>query len=491
MKHRRSRPVGWRALLITGALALLGLSAIAVVACQIIPLGSQADPKREPVATVNDDARVVLPERVPQRDGDENLCSEPEPEEVSDPPMLAGGPRSSEARPEQPKSLPTKPLPSTVLDYVARRCLVDRFANDRYMVDNLQAKGIIPVSENPMLPPTPRPPAPDSPGFDAYAHGLAADWTDHPRSHVLDCAVTLEPRSCEGCQHPSPLYTEFRFGIYLPRSYMLDPSSVKTVLLLAPGGRGGRTRWFLDPAPFRFNKKNFSQGLSVQDKLDAHLASHPDRLAPIVISMDDPGFSYTNGTAEYMTHDLLNHVLAAFLPGKTRADVAFGVDAISSGSKNAALAFIKDPNAFDTFGWMATFCDARGLNPKNVFGPYGAGRSVLEVWRQRREHGDLYMKFSIGKMDKYIRCNRDLHALFVREGIIEKTHEPYLQDCPHEVNANGKPIRPKDYECKTVRSGMTEYAGVGHNFGVMKVAFDEHLYWHVEKLTEIAQRRGL
>jgi hypothetical protein len=473
--------------LIAGVLALLVSSVIAAVACQVSPFARSQRAAPE-VASTAIDARLTeaAVEALPPiaADNKDALCDELPTDEPT-------APAGELEAPPQPKSTPKVSLIPSTLDHIARNCLVDRFANDRYMVENLQAKGIIPVSEEPMLPATPKPPAPDSPEFDGYVKSLVADWSDNPRSHVLDCAITLEPRDCEDCEHPTPLYTEFRYGIYLPKAYMLDPSSLKTALLLTPGGRGGRTRWFLEPEPYRFNKKNLSQGLSVQQKLDAHLESHPDRLSPIVISMDDPGFLYTNGTAQYMTEDLLNHVLATFLPGKARKDIAFGVDAISSGSKNAALAFVKEPYAFDTFGWMSTFCNERGLNPKNTFGPYGEGRPVLGVWRDRSERGELHMKFSIGKMDKYIECNRGLHSLFVSEGIIHKTHEPYLTECPVEVNANGKPVKAKAYDCKTVRSDMTEYPGVGHNFGVMKVAFDEHLYWHVEKLTDVARVRGL
>jgi hypothetical protein len=380
---------------------------------------------------------------------------------------------------EEPRATPGT---HAFLDYVAERCLVDRFVHDRYMAEYFQARGLAALGEDrPRLPSTVLPPSPSDVGFAVYKAQLKADWTANPRSHVLDCEIDVAPRQCPTCKPKSKKSRTFRYGIYIPKAYVMNPGSVSSVLLLAPGGRGGRTRWFLDPVAYKSSPSRQSQGLNVQTRVDAYLAAHPDAAAPFVITMDDPGLGYTNGVKAFMTEDLIGHVLATYLPGKERGDIAYGIDAISSGSKNAALAFIDAPDAFDTFGWMCTFCDEKGFDADRYFAPGRRGDRALTVWRERAQAGELHMKFSIGKQDRFLACNQRLHQRLVKEEVIFDGHDPYETGCA---------IGTAKSECVTVKPSMTEYPGVGHNYSLMPLAFDDHLHWHIERLGEVAQTRG-
>ena len=426
--------------------------------------------------------RVVAPERA------DDARFEPAPADMAQAaegkPATAPVAASAPGLALQPRQIePPTPAWDGYLDYVASHCLVDRLLTDRYSIELLQARGQAPLDvERPHLPATVMPPAPGDLGYAVYAAQMKADWVANPRSHVLDCTIEVAPRDCPTCKTHTTRSRTFRYGMYVPKQFVETPGTTKSVLLLAPGGRGGRVRWFLEPEAYKVNQSRMTQGLGLQGKLDAHLGEHPELLAPLVITMDDPGFGYTNGTGEFMTHDLIEHVLATYLPGHTRDDIAFGVDAISSGSRNAALAFVEKPDAFDTFGWMCTFCsDDGGFDPDRYFRAGSPGEETMKVWEQRAQKGQLHMKFSIGKRDPFVGCNRKMHALLVEGGVIPADHEPMERDCA--ADDQGKQA------CVTVRPGMTEYPGVGHNYSLMPLAFDQHLYWHIEKLTAVAQQR--
>jgi hypothetical protein len=231
---------------------------------------------------------------------------------------------------------PTSPLPLAVLEHIAAHCYVGRFAHDIHQIEVFRARGLVPADQkHPRLPATPPRPRLGDDDYPAYLQRLKDDWAAHPRSQVLDCEITLTPRSCDICKPHSRL--TFRYGLYLPARYLQAPDSIRTLLLLTPGGKGGRTRWFLDPVPYKYNPAHQTQGLSLQRRLDDLLAASPELDPPLVITMDDPGQPYTNGIYAWLTEDLLHHILTSYLPGKSREDVAFGIDAISSGSKNAAI----------------------------------------------------------------------------------------------------------------------------------------------------------
>ena len=447
-----------------------------------------------------EDARITLSTRRGQSEAEDAPKDEAAPKAEDTPKdedevasrYLDQGPTLPAARPKA-EAAPNK---MEFLDHVARDCYVDRFSNDHYKVEYFQAKGDVPLDiaedETPPLPETPPRIKESAPGFAAYVSELKRAWSESPKSHVLDCKVIVEARECESCVEPVSSRRHFRYGVYLPKAYLENPESVKSVLLLVPGGRGGRTRWFLEPIPYSVNKKRMTQGLSLQRKLDAHLESNPEVSPPIVITMDDPGQPYTNGVYEYLRSDLLNHVLSVYLPGKTREDITFGIDAISSGSRNAAVAFIRDPEAFDTFGWMCTHCHFDGFSPDRYFGWPGAeGHKALEVWAKRAQKGDMHMKMSIGKRDRYIGCNQEVYKILVDGGVFENTFAPYYKDCTDGIDPKGNLSWNDAQSCTTVKPGMTEYPGIGHSYALMPAAFDEHLYWHLDKLTEVAQARGL
>lgn len=408
----------------------------------------------------------------------------------------------ADARPAPVTVAPSRPaavdINTDFIDYVAAHCYVDRFANDHFKQEYFQALGEAPLTDEDdpeglievPLPPTPPRPMPGDAGYGEYVEGLRREWIAQPRSRVVDCELHLEARSCERCEHSSR--QSFRYGLYLPARYFEDPTAIRTVLLLVPGGKGGRTRWFLEPVPYKVNKKRLSQGLSLQSRLDTYLADNPDLDPPIVVTMDDPGQGYTNGIYEYLRTDLIQHVLGVYLPGRERADIAFGVDAISSGSRNAATALIQDPYAFDTFGWMCTHCHPTGFAPERYFGwPNSPGDRALAVWAERAAKGELHMKMSIGKRDRFIGCNREVHELLLDAGVIARTHEPYHTRCPEGVDPTRKLSREEQQQCVTIKPGLTEYPGIGHSYELMPAAFGEHLNWHIAKLTEVARARGL
>jgi len=433
----------------------------------------------------------------------EASSADPAPADVPSPPR-PGAPLVPAARPEPvPPSAPAVPVVEDIdtdfIDYVAAHCYIDRFANDHFKVEHFQALGLVPLTddddeedspfESP-LPPTPPRITPDDPGYPAFVAELKRTWLAEPQSRVLDCEVRVEPRTCERCEHSTR--QSFRYGLYLPRRYFEHPEAVKTVLLLVPGGKGGRTRWFLEPTPYKVNKKRLSQGLSLQSRLDTYLADNPEMDPPLVITMDDPGQGYTNGIYEYLRTDLVSHVLQVYLPSKDRADIAFGVDAISSGSRNAAVAFIQDPYAFDTFGWMCTHCHLTGFAPERYFGwPHSPGDKALAVWADRARRGELHMKMSIGKRDRFIGCNREVHELLLDAGVIARTHEPYHTRCPEGIDPSHRLSREEAQQCITIKPGLTEYPGIGHSYELMPAAFGEHLNWHIARLTDVARAKGL
>lgn len=372
--------------------------------------------------------------------------------------------------------------PASLYEHIVSRCLIDQlarteyaegwegwFIEDRFLTDGAPR-------------PAPRRAAPKPPEVGpvrSAAQRLQEEWTKDPKSHVIDCSFTYTKRQCPTC--PGRGATQSNYAAYLPEELFTDPGRVTGLLLLVPGGNGGRTRYFLTPIPGKSIHAKKSGGLEVKRHVDEWASKHPKATPPIVIAMDSAGFLSVNGHVEYMTHDLPEHVARVFL-GRRRDTLTVGADGISSGSR-AIMAALRDrPGTLRTVGLHCMHCRRfNGIDPQRHFGKPAVRRTWLEGLEALHRAGKLDIKWSVGNRDNQWPCNKEFYDLFVEVGFYKKD-PPRWGPCEEGTSESTK-------TCTVHWDGFDLYNGQGHHYGLMLDSWKPHIAWHLARLANLKPRR--
>ena len=371
------------------------------------------------------------------------------------------------------------------LPWVASHCYVDELGPSVYTMAWLRyavpQEALAPGALMP-APPDELPPEPGSREAKRRAEALRKDWLANPRSHVVDCRFDVPLRPCRLCVQELRVHYA-HYIAYLPAALSRDPDSVRTLLMIVPGGRGGRSRSFLSPVPDKTPFHKGSGGLETKQRVDAYLADHPETPAPIVVALETNGDDYNNGRIEHLSTDMPKHIADTFLGGVAIEDLLMGAEGISSGARAILDTLLAKPNIFATAGLTCLACGM--LNPLKA-----AARAQIDFegfaskLAERAKAGELQVRFSIGSRDGQLPCNRALYDLFARHGIVDADEPVRYSKCSYGHQA--------DWQfCDTERDGWATYAGEMHHYGLLKKSYPPQLEWHLRALTEVAAaRRG-
>ncbi len=366
-------------------------------------------------------------------------------------------------------------------DYIASHCLIDTLARTPYALgwetwikEERRSRSFVPKHS-----PTPIRraygiPDPGTDGARARAAMLRKEWGAKPRSHVVDCRVDFPPGDPK-----DPKATRTWYTAYLPEALIRDPATVRSVLLLVPGGNGGRTRYFLTPIPRKTIYHKMSGGLQTKYFTDEWLKAHPGASAPIIAATNGPALLHTNGPVTFFTEDMPSHLATTYL-GRPHTEVALGVEGISSGSRELMYAFRAKPAAFNTLGLTCMHCRRNdGIDPDKHLGTDVERWAWLETVGQRARDGHLHIRFSVGNRDNQWGCNKEFHDLFVEAGALAEA-EPRYDRCKadHEVGPDW---------CDTHWDGFYLVEGAAHHYGLLIQSWRPQLNWHLERLDKVVQ----
>jgi hypothetical protein len=371
------------------------------------------------------------------------------------------------------------------LPWVAAHCYVDALGPSAYTLawrrytlapEDLDPGAVMPAPRSETLP------VPGSKAAEARAAALRADWLANPRSHVVDCRFYVPLRPCRLCVQELRVHTA-HYIAYLPAALSRDPESVRTLLMIVPGGRGGRSRPFLSPVPDKTHFHAGSGGLQTKQRVDAYLAEHPETPPPIVVALETNGDDYNNGRIEHLSSDMPTHVANTFLGGVPLEDLLIGAEGISSGARAILDTLLAKPNTFATAGLTCLSCGM--LNPRKA-----SAREQIDFegfaakLGERAQATALRMRFSIGSRDGQLACNQALYDLFTEHGVFDGGGAVRYTNCRqgHEGESS---------QCDNEREGWVSYVGEMHHYGLLKKSYPPQLEWHLSALTEVAAaRRG-
>jgi hypothetical protein len=386
--------------------------------------------------------------------------------------------------------VPKPPSDLRFLEWVASSCHVDELAPSPYVAawknyraerSSFDAEAVFPSEGLSVLP------KPHSAAAAKRAAELRRAWQAEPKSHVLDCRFSIPVRECRHCRGPKLVFASY--VIYLPAAIVTDPDRIGAMLMLVPGGNGGRSRPFLSPIPGKTVFHRGSGGLETRQIVDRYLADHPEATPPIVVALDTAGAEYNNGSIEHLTHDLPAHIAKTYL-AREASTLALGVEGISSGAQSILDALYAKPDAFATVGLSCLAC-GRIASKEGLGSPPALVRRAPRVaipeekvvaWAEdlakRSAHKELFVRFSIGDRDGQLPCTRALHGLFAEVGVVERSEE-------RVVRCHGKDGAPP---CDREGSGLALYENEMHHYGILEKSFGAQLRWHLESLSRVAAR---
>ena len=310
------------------------------------------------------------------------------------------------------------------------------------------------------------------------AQALRKAWLDEPRSRLVDCRFKVPKRQCPDCKRrfdPKPSH----YTALLPKALFEDPSRVRSMLLLIPGGNGGRVRYFLTPGPGKGMRDAMSGGLETKRHVDEWVAAHPEAMAPIVVALEHNGWGTPNGPMEYITHDVPTHIAQTFMPQVPYNQVAIGTEGISSGSMLMLRALRARPTAFHTVGLTCMFCSSEnGIHPVSEANDSQERRDWLAQIKARADQGKLHVRFSVGNGDPGWECNKSHRDLMASAGLF---------DTAAPVHRNCKEGAPEGVEgCDVHWDGFHLYRDVGHTYAMLIPAWIPQLSWQLNKLSDVA-----
>lgn len=360
--------------------------------------------------------------------------------------------------------------------HAVERCYVDRLARSDYLADWVAAGGIergIPAGD----------PVPSlalslpswGPREGAQGHDRARDAVTRalasPGSHVMDC--TLQARA----QDPPHALGAIPYAVYLPEDYLRNPRRNRGVLVMIPGGRGDRTRWFLTAKPGSLFERG-TGGLSLRTHLDRWASEHPGAATPIVVTVDGPTGAWIDGRVEFIGRDLPAHVAATYLPQQRERETPFAVQSISIGAAFTMRAVRRDPARFASIALMGMFCDRKGLLPERDLAPDPEGfyRSLAD----RVRSGALAVRLSIGRRDTLYECNKRWYSSLQRAGVFARAEQPEYEQCDAGTAASSA-------TCWARWPGFTVIPRLGHHYAAVVPIFVEDLRWQLDRLSALAR----
>lgn len=358
---------------------------------------------------------------------------------------------SAAAAPTVPGERPTR-LPFT--QWIVENCVTDAIAPSDYSRGWLRH----PKPQGLLRPSDPRPlfaprdvPEPGSSAAEEAARALEARWLAAPESHVVDCTFRLKPRRCKHCErHEAELV---RLLVYLPQKLFTAPGEVDSLLLLVPGGEGGRSRAFLPPIPdAAAGWDSGAGGLDTKALADAFYAAEPEGQQSVIASLETCGQEHASGAIEFLSFDIEHHLRKHLL--QREAPLRLGVDGVSSGARQILRAAFAKPDRFRTIGLSCMACG--GVHPKkNRLGTREEVRAFAEHLAARRASGGFDLRIAIGERDNQLKCNRAFVDVFRSAGLIPEA------------------------ELSTM---FRVVPGALHDFAFLSQVYADQLRWHLDTL---------
>lgn len=365
------------------------------------------------------------------------------------------------------------------VEHAVSRCALDRLADSAYLRDWVEAGGLSRV--RPAGDPVPSPalslptrgPDRGEPGYAGAEQALVRALREEPqRSHMLDCTLSVPSMGERDVTGAVP------YTVYLPEDYLANPTRRRAVLLLAPGGRGDRTRWWLTPAPgSRFTRG--TGGLSLRTRLDAWARAHEGSATPLVVTVDGPTGRWVDGPAAFLGRHLPAHLVATFLPHQREEETPLGVQAISLGAAWVARVLFENPARYASVGLSGTYCDVTGMLPERDFGTAQSRARFYGRLAERVRAGSLAVRMDIGRRDRLYDCNKRWYFDLQSAGVFPAQREPVYERCERP----GEP--PDSGHCVARWPGFTALPGLGHHYAAVVPVFEEDLAWQLDRLASL------
>ncbi|MEM9695985.1 MAG: hypothetical protein AAGA56_25805, partial [Myxococcota bacterium] len=320
---------------------------------------------------------------------------------------------------------------------------------------------------------------------------LRTQWLKDPQSRVLDCTGTFAMRVCRHCRNHGKRLRRIHYTVYLPRRFFVDTAAVRSLLMLVPGGNGGRTRPFLTQIPGKTVFHRGSGGLRTKQRIDQLLAREPGLAAPMVIGLETPGHPYVNGAVEHLSVDLPAHVASLFLAGRDPQTLWLAAEGISSGSRAILDTLFAKPDSLHVAGLTCMACGsiagARGLGASRKKNPQAISPRQVETWareslRPRAARRELFVRFAIGTRDGQRPCSEALHELFVEHQIVNGNAVYRRLTCYDSIPG------PERARCDYEEQDFASYAGEMHHYGLLEKSYAPSLEWQLRRLTELEKR---
>lgn len=355
---------------------------------------------------------------------------------------------------------PASPIELRYLDWVVSHCHVDELMPSAYThawhryprpADLLGPDDPVPLRVGRILPPE------GSAAAKEQAAALKTAWLKSPRSHVIDCSLPIRTRRCPSCAVETVAHAHY--VAYLPRALFVAPKTVRSVLLLVPGGNGGRSRPFMRPIPGRSVYDKGSGGLDTKRLADAFYSANQGASQAIVIALETSGLEVPSGSVEHLSHTMPGHIAETFLPHLSERDLVVGAEGVSSGAREIFRAAFHAPARFHTIGLSCMACG--GIHPKTSrLAAPSEIRAFADVLADRRRKGSFDIRFAIGSRDGQLDCNKTFYDLFVEKGVFANTD----------------------------KDSFLIYDGEKHDFNFLRKSYAAQLEWHLAALHRIARR---
>jgi hypothetical protein len=274
---------------------------------------------------------------------------------------------------------------------------------------------------------------------------------------VIDCSLPIQGHRCLGC--PLERVAHAYYVAYLPAALFVNPETVRSVLLLVPGGNGGRTRPFMRPIPGRSVYDRGSGGLDTKKLADAFYAARPDASQAIIVALETSGIEHEGGSVEHLGREMPSHIAQTFLPHLAEGDLIRGAEGVSSGAREIMRAAFKNPEAFNTIGLSCMACG--GIHPRTQrLAGADELRAFVDVLAARRREGLFDVRFAIGSRDGQLPCNKAYRDLFLERGVLSSSDA----------------------------GAFTVVEGEKHDFNFLRRSYPAELEWHLTALDRIARR---
>jgi hypothetical protein len=302
-------------------------------------------------------------------------------------------------------------------------------------------------------------------------HARLDRWESPYVSHVMDCSVpVLLAGRTDGTFRSTP------YAIYLPADYLETPTRPRPVLVLVSGGNGDRTRWFLTPIR-EDGEVPATGGLRVRGRADDWARRHPGLATPIVIGLDGDGDQFHNGLGVFVGRELIEHVIATYLPHQTRATTPYGVESISSGAVGVVQHLRYHSGAFNTLGFLSPYVHPNGIDPAFSL---GTGRDKDDLYRSlvaRHRRGLFALRISVGAVDDHYSRVVGWYREFVRYGLFPAMGEATYERCDPPEGPH------PESRCVGVWPGLYRYPRVGHHYKALLPSFPVQFEWELDTLT--------